>query len=151
MDLSTKDYEVVKRFNSVMRGIANYYCGTEYPSALYELWELFRRSLALTLAHRHKKRTAKSGFQKWGRDLTVKYEVKRKGKTEERSVSFEIPEISYGKFKRPGALQGEISWLMHTTTPRGAVFPKSLSAIISASELRVRYLNVLIWPMNGIM
>lgn len=129
------DYEVVKRFNSVMRGIANYYCGTEYPSALYELWELFRRSLALTLAHRHKKRTAKSGFQKWGRDLTVKYEVKRKGKTEERSVSFEIPKINYGKFKRPGALQGEISWLMRTTTPRGAVFPKSLSAIISASEL----------------
>jgi retron-type reverse transcriptase len=129
------DFEVVKRFNAVMRGIANYYCGTEYPSALYELWELFRRSLALTLAHRHKKRTAKAGFQKWGRDLAVNYEVQKKGKTENRSVSFEVPEIKFGKFKRPEALQGELSWLMRSTTPQGAIFPKTLSGIVSASEL----------------
>lgn len=62
------DSEVVKKFNAVMRGIANYYCGTEYPSALNELWHLLKRSLALTLAHRHKKRSAKAAFQKWGRD-----------------------------------------------------------------------------------
>jgi hypothetical protein len=129
------DFEVVKRFNAVMRGIANYYCGTEYPSVLYELWELFRRSLALTLAHRHKKRTAKAGFQKWGRDLVVNYEVQKKGKTENRSVSFEVPEIKFGKFKRPEALQGELSWLMRSTTPQGAIFPKTLSGIVSASEL----------------
>lgn len=92
-----------------MRGIANYYCGTGYPSVLQELWELLRRSLALTLAHRHKKHTAKAAFQKWGRDLVIDYEVKRKGKTEERSAKFEVPEISYGSFKRPGALQGELS------------------------------------------
>jgi hypothetical protein len=129
------DFEVVKRFNAVMRGITNYYCGTEYPSALYELWELFRRSLALTLAHRHKKRTAKAGFQKWGRDLVVNYDVQKKGKTESRSVSFEVPAINFGKFKRPEALQGELSWLMRSTTPQGAVFPKTLSSIVSASEL----------------
>ena len=63
-----------------MRGIVNYYCGTEYLLALYGLWELLRRSLALTLAHRHKKRTAKAGFQKWGHDLVVNYEVNKKGK-----------------------------------------------------------------------
>ena len=45
-----EDFEMVKRFNAVMRGIANYYCGFEYPSALNELWYLMRRSLALTLA-----------------------------------------------------------------------------------------------------
>lgn len=129
------DFEVVKKFNAVMRGIANYYCGTEYPSALYELWELLRRSLALTLAHRHKKRTAKAGLQKWGRDLTVKYEIHKKGKMEKRSVSFEVPKIDYGKFKRPGALQGELSWSINSTTPKGAVFPKTLSGIVSASEL----------------
>jgi len=130
-----EDFEVVKRFNAVMRGIANYYCGSEYPSALNELWELMRRSLALTLVHRHKKRTAKAGFQKWGRDLKIRYEVQKKGKTEERHVCFEIPKITYGKFKRPGALQGEMSWLMISTTPKGAVFPKTLSGIVSASEL----------------
>jgi hypothetical protein len=130
-----EDFEVVKRFNSVMRGIANYYCGTEYPSALSELWILLKRSLALTLAHRHKKRTAKSGFQKWGDDLAVKYEVKKKGKTEQKSICFEEPDISYGKFKKPGALQGNFNWLMRSTTPQGTVFPKSLSGIVSASEL----------------
>jgi group II intron reverse transcriptase/maturase len=129
------DVEVVKRFNFVVRSIANYYCGTEYPFALCELWELLRRSLALTLAHRHKKRTTKAGFQKWGRDLTVKYEVEVRGKVEKRSVQFEIPKIVYGKFKRPGVLQGELLWLMRATTPVGAVFPKTLLGIISASEL----------------
>lgn len=129
------DFEVVKRFNAVIRGIANYYCGTEYPSALYELWELMRRSLALTLSHRHKKRTAKAGFQKWTRDLIVKNVVKKKGKIESREVKFEIPDIKYGKFKRPGAAQSELSWLMSFTTPTGAIFPKSLSGIVSAKEL----------------
>lgn len=129
------DFEVVKKFNAVIRGIANYYCGTEYPSALNELWELFRRSLALTLSHRHKMRTAKAAFQKWGRDITIKYEVKKKGKLETRTISFEVPKISTGKFKHPKALQGELSWLMQTTTPQGIIFPKTLSGIISANEL----------------
>jgi hypothetical protein len=106
------DAEVVKRFNSVVRGIVNYYCGTEFPSALYELWVLLKRSLSLTLAHRHKKRTAKAGFQKWGHDLVVNYDVEVKGKIEKRSVQFEVPKIIYGKFKRPEALQGEFLWLM---------------------------------------
>lgn len=130
------DFEVVKRFNTVMRNIANYYCGIECPSDLSELWELFRRSLALTLAHRHKKCTAKAGFQKWGHDLIVKYEFNKKGKMEKRSVSFEIPKISFGKFKRPGVLQGELFWLMNSTTPQGVVFPKVLSVIVNANELK---------------
>jgi group II intron reverse transcriptase/maturase len=129
------DAEVVKRFNSILRGIAEYYCGTEFPSALYELWVLFKRSLSLTLAHRHKKRTAKAGFQKWGHDLVVNYEVEVRGKIEKRSVQFEVPKITYGKFKRPGALEGEFLWLMRSTTPEGAIFPKTLSGIVSANEL----------------
>jgi group II intron reverse transcriptase/maturase len=131
----SNDFEVVKRFNAVVRGIANYYCGTEYPSALYELWVLMKRSLALTLAHRHKMRTAKAGFQKWGKDLCVKYELEVNGKVETRQIKFEIPNIKYGRFKRPGALQGELSWLMSSTTPVGAIFSKTLSAIVSAKEL----------------
>jgi len=129
------DSEVVKRFNAVMRGIANYYCGTEYPSALNELWHLLKRSLALTLAHRHKKRSAKAAFQKWGRDLVVNYEFNKNGKTEKKFIGFEVPKISYGMFKRPRALQGELLWLMNSTSPKGTVFPKTLNAIVNASEL----------------
>jgi hypothetical protein len=80
-------------------------------------------------------RTAKAGFQKWGKDLCVKYELEVNGKVETRQIKFEIPNIKYGRFKRPGALQGELSWLMSSTTPVGAIFPKTLSAIVSAKEL----------------
>lgn len=130
-----EDALVIKRFNAVLRGIANYYSGSEYPSALYELWELLRRSAALTLAHRRKMRTAKSAFHKWGRDLTVNYEVEKNGKIVSQTVQFEIPDIKYGYFKKPGAIQGQLSWLMSASTPKGASFPKSLSGIVSASEL----------------
>ena len=130
-----EDALVIKRFNAVLRGIANYYSGSECPSALYELWELFRRSAALTLAHRRKMRTAKSAFHKWGRDLTIDYEVEKKGKMVSQTVEFKIPDIKYGYFKKPGAIQGQLSWLMFTTTPKGVSFPKSLNCIVSASEL----------------
>lgn len=130
-----EDALVIKRFNAVLRSIANYYSGSEYPSALYELWELFRRSAALTLAHRRKMHTAKSAFHKWGRDLTIDYDVEKNGKIVSQTVQFKIPDIKYGYFKKPGAIQGQLSWLMSTSTPKGVSFPKSLSGIVSASEL----------------
>lgn len=60
------DNVVINRFNSILRGLANYYNGSEYPSALYELFKRLRRSCALTLVHRHKMRPAKSAFTRWG-------------------------------------------------------------------------------------
>ena len=72
MDFLPNDSEVVKKFNAVMRGIANYYCGTEYPSALNELWQhLLKRSLALTLAHRHKSVQRKLHFKNGGVTLLL--------------------------------------------------------------------------------
>lgn len=47
-----------------MKNFANYYCGINYSYILYELWELLRCSLSLTLAHKHSKQTVKAGFQK---------------------------------------------------------------------------------------
>jgi Type II intron maturase len=44
------DNVVINRFNSILRSLASYYSGSEYPSALYKLFELLRRSCALTLA-----------------------------------------------------------------------------------------------------
>ena len=34
-------------------------------------------------------RTAKSAFHKWGRDLTINYEVKKNGKIVSQTVQFE--------------------------------------------------------------
>ena len=94
------DNVVINRFNSILRGLANYYSGSEYPSALYELFELLRRSCALTLAHRHKMRSAKSAFTRWGKNLTIRYTVTDNSKEiTQKSVSFELPIMSSGKWK----------------------------------------------------
>ena len=56
------DHLVLQKFNAVTRSIANYYSGSCYPTPLIDIYHLLRRSAALTLAHRHKKRTAKWSF-----------------------------------------------------------------------------------------
>ena len=90
------DNVVVNRFNVVLIGLANYYSGSEYPSALNELFELLRRSCALTLAHRHKMRSAKAAFTRWGKDLSIEYKLKKKKEIVTKIVSFKLPTISAG-------------------------------------------------------
>jgi hypothetical protein len=51
-------YEVILRFNSVIRGVAYYYSGSTYRSVLDRFYSTMKRSAALTLAHMHKKRKA---------------------------------------------------------------------------------------------
>jgi hypothetical protein len=65
---------------AVLMGLANYYSGSEYPSALYELFELLRRSCGLTLSHRHKMRSAKAAFTRWGKDLSIEYKLEKRMK-----------------------------------------------------------------------
>ena len=130
------DNVVINRFNAVLRGLAHYYSGSEYPSALYGLYELLRRSCALTLAHRHKMRTAKSAFTKWGKNLSIKYEQTNKSKEIiKKSVEFTIPKIETGKWNIKNSLQGNLSKLLSDSTPQGNFLPKTLSGIVSATEL----------------
>jgi group II intron reverse transcriptase/maturase len=125
------DNVVINRFNSILRGLANYYSGSEYPSALNELYELLRRSCALTLAHRHKMRSAKSAFTRWGKNLTINYNVTNKKKEViHKSVSFELPSVSTGKWK-----SGNLNDFLSNATPKSSPLPKTLSGIVSASEL----------------
>lgn len=51
--------DIVRRYNAVIRGISNYYSLSTQQSVLYELFYTLRRSCALTLAHKHKKKYAK--------------------------------------------------------------------------------------------
>lgn len=53
------DYEIILRFNSIIRGIIYYYSGSTYRSSLDRFWHAMRKSAALTLAHKFKKRSAK--------------------------------------------------------------------------------------------
>jgi group II intron reverse transcriptase/maturase len=128
------DEYVIRRYNSIMRGIANYYSGNEYPSALYGLFYLLKRSAALTLAHRHKLKSAKKAFQRWGKDLSVPIKSKPG-----QVVSFEMPTVKYG-LKKPSAKEGNLYWLRNVTSSSGHALvhrtnSKTLNAIVSVTEL----------------
>ena len=51
------DQDVIYRFNAVIRGINGYYSGSTQKSVLSRFYFALRKSAALTLAHRHKKKS----------------------------------------------------------------------------------------------
>jgi hypothetical protein len=69
------DYKIIKNFNLITKLLIKYYF---WLNNLFLLWKLFKRSLALTLAHKYKKRTAKYSLKKWGTNLTIYCNKKRK-------------------------------------------------------------------------
>ena len=86
-------YYLISRYNAVVRGLVNYYSGSERRSALGELIHTLRRSAALTLAHQQKKQSARYAFQRWGKDLTASTTT-RSDSSEERSISFKTPSLA---------------------------------------------------------
>lgn len=53
----SSDHDVIHRFNSVLCGIKNYYSGSTQQSVLSRFYFALRKSAALTLSHRHKKKS----------------------------------------------------------------------------------------------
>lgn len=123
------DGEVVRRYNAVARGLAEYYSGSQYPSVLTEFWSVLKRSLALTLAHRHKQNSAKKAFNKWGKELQI-----------DEKTKWIRPEMKGGKWTSPRALQGDLKNLLHWQ-PSGNSFPKTLGSIQNASNLQCSITN----------
>lgn len=117
------EYEIILRYNSVIRGIKNYYSCSTYRSVLDRFWHTMIRSAALTIAHKNKKRNAKWAFNKFGSELTV---TNRKG---DKTTKFEMPTAG-GKTKFG---DGRIDYML--ATPKGVPLPTSLRAICSAKEL----------------
>lgn len=117
------EYDIIQRFNSVVRGIKYYYSCSTYRSVLDRFWHILKRSAALTLAHKNKKRSTKWAFDKFGNNLTV---TNRKG---DKTVSFEIPTAD-GKIK---FANGKLDYML--VVPRGVPLPITLTAVCSASEL----------------
>lgn len=118
------EYEIIQRFNSVIRGIQYYYSCSTYRSVLDRFWYTMRRSAALTLAHKNKKRSAKWAFDKFGTDLTI---INKKS---DKKVSFLMPKID-GKKIKFGA--GNLNYML--VIPKGSPLPITLTAVCSASEL----------------
>jgi RNA-directed DNA polymerase len=68
---------IVKRFNSIIYGILNYYSFVNRRSGLWKICDVLRKSCALTLADKLKLKTAAQAFQKFGRNLSTKNSVGR--------------------------------------------------------------------------
>jgi group II intron reverse transcriptase/maturase len=68
---------IVKRFNSIISGLLNYYSFVNRRSDLWKICDLLRKSCALTLADKLKLKTAAQAFQKFGRNLSIKNNVGR--------------------------------------------------------------------------
>ena len=117
------EYDIIQRFNSVVRGIQYYYSCSTYRSVLDRFWHNLKRSAALTIAHKNKKRNAKWAFDKFGKDLTVT------NKKNDKKVSFLIPS-SGGKIK---FANGNVDYML--VVPKGTPLPITLTAVCSASEL----------------
>jgi Type II intron maturase len=64
-------YEIIYRFNLVIRGVERYYAGVTQKNALVKFWHILKRSAALTLAHKFNKKNVSWAFHKFGKNLTV--------------------------------------------------------------------------------
>lgn len=129
------DRTIIERFNSVIRGLNNYYSGSQRRSDLYNFFYDLRRSAALTLGHRHKKPYATWAYNKYGKDLTVIWTNKG---GEKRSISLLLPKVETGKNR--WNVKGEELWKA-LKVPSGTKLPETLGAITSVKELTCSVTN----------
>lgn len=114
-------YDVILRFNSVIKGVAYYYSGSTCRSVLDRFYSAMKRSAALTLAHMHKKHNAKWAFAKYGHELKV---FSKTGKV----VSLLIPTVGKHIFKN-----GDLQYAL--AIPTGVPVPTNLTVICTVKEL----------------
>nr|QFP99063.1 cytochrome c oxidase subunit 1 [Rhizaria sp.] len=125
------DKEVINRFNSVIRGIQYYYSASTRKSVLDRFWTTIRTSAALTIAHRHKKRSASWAFKKYGKNLAIPED------TEGNKISVKLLRpLSDGKiiFRK-----GDLKKMMIKI--EGVPIPTTLTAVASANELECAVTN----------
>lgn len=75
---SLEDKLIVQRFSSIIRGLMGYYSPANRRSDLWQVVALYRKSCALTLADKHKLKTAAQVFKRYGPNLKVSDPIKIK-------------------------------------------------------------------------
>lgn len=73
---SFEDKLIVQRFSSIIRGLMEYYSPANKFSDLWQVVALYRKSCALTLADKHKLKTAAKTFKKYGPNLKISDPIK---------------------------------------------------------------------------
>ena len=122
------DAAIVHRFNSVLRGIANYYSGSTQQSVLSRLYYALKKSASLTIAYRNFKRNANWTLKKYGKDIVVKIRAKD-GK--EKVVEFVIPRAQKVKWYDSG--KGHLENVL--VVPTGVPIPQTLSVACPVKNL----------------
>lgn len=84
--------DIINYYNTIIRGIYNYYCICRNHNQLFNVLWLIRESCALTLARKFKLRTMKKVFSLFGKDLTYTKKVLLKGKEYWREYKLYSPE-----------------------------------------------------------
>lgn len=120
-------YDIVMRYNSIVRGLINYYSGSERLSTLYDLIYNLRRSAALTIARQKNKRSAKWAFDHFGKTLKVSKQHKSKTK----STEFYFPSLA--QKERSRWQTGDINSITRQTVV-GYAAPTTLTLTEQASE-----------------
>lgn len=82
-------YHIIQRYNSIVRGLVNYYSGSERLRDLHKFFHELRRSAALTIAHYHKEGSAKKTFEKYGKRLKIGI-----GENRRQIVEFLTPDLT---------------------------------------------------------
>lgn len=84
--------DIINYYNTIIRGIYNYYCICRNHNQLFNILWLIRESCALTLARKFKLRTMKKVFSLFGKNLAYKKKVLFKGKEYWREYKLFSPE-----------------------------------------------------------
>lgn len=75
---SLEDKQIVLRFSSIIRGLMEYYSPANRRSDLWQIVAFYRKSCALTLADKHKLKTAAAVYKRYGPNLKISDPVKKK-------------------------------------------------------------------------
>jgi group II intron reverse transcriptase/maturase len=75
---SFDDKLIVQRFSNIIRGLMEFYAPANTRSDLWQIVAFYRKSCALTLADKHKLKTAAAVYKKYGPNLKVSNSVKKK-------------------------------------------------------------------------
>jgi hypothetical protein len=125
----TSDQEIVRRFNLVISGISNYYSGSTQKHILSRLYFCLKKSCALTIAHRRNKKSAWWTYNKYEKDIIVKYKNKE-GK--DLKVTLLMPKSGPVKWF---SQKKEMNLSSLFPVIQGNPIPKTLTLACSASDL----------------
>ena len=75
---SLEDKLIVQRFSSIIRGLMEFYAPANQYSDLWSVVALYRKSCALTLADKHKLKTAAKAYKRYGPNLKITDPIKNK-------------------------------------------------------------------------